>query len=91
MRKISIIGICLLVTACGGTTVPVTPKWPDAPAHLLQPPPELQPLPTGKKVEMSDLLENANRNYSKYRDLARHIQQWQEWYNQQKTIWETVK
>ena len=38
----------------------------------------------------SDLL-NANENYESYRELDIRLQGWQQWYQEQKKIFESVK
>jgi hypothetical protein len=82
--------VLIFLSSCGAQNVPVVAKFPDAPDHLLQIPPELDPLPSGKTIQMSDLLDNANANYSKYRDVVRHLREWQQWYVDQKAIWNNI-
>jgi hypothetical protein len=50
----------------------------------------LQPLPEDKKT-LTDLLENANENFGTYYQLKSKYEAWQEWYNSQKKIYESVK
>jgi hypothetical protein len=83
-----ILPILLLISAC--TTVPVTPKFPAAPESLLEPAQNLEPLNPNKR-ELSDLLENVAENYGRYHILELKYQSWQDWYNQQKKIFEEVK
>jgi hypothetical protein len=64
--------------------------FPEAPANLLEPASNLQPLPEDKK-SLADLIENANENYGTYYQLKSKYEAWQEWYNSQKTIYESVK
>ena len=57
---------------------------------LMQPAPtlvELQP----NQNELSDLIINANENYSKYYELLEKYNAWQDWYIQQHNIFETLQ
>ena len=88
-NNLTLIGIVLLLTGCA-TSVPVTMSFPQAPAALTKPCEQLLPLATDKK-ELSDLLDNANENYSKHHECAAKFKGWQEWYDTQKKIFEDVK
>ena len=65
-------------------------KWPAAPAELQQPADNLKPLPADKKT-LADLIENANENYGTYYQLKERYEAWQQWYDTQKKIYESVK
>jgi hypothetical protein len=65
-------------------------KWPAAPAELQQPADNLTPLPADKKT-LADLIENANENYGTYYQLKERYEAWQQWYDAQKKIYESVK
>jgi hypothetical protein len=53
-------------------------------------PPKLSPLgPTD--TDLSDLIQNANENYGKYHELREKYLGWQEWYREQREIYEEVK
>jgi|TARA_R110000868_G_scaffold118937_1_gene315112 hypothetical protein len=56
----------------------------------MEPASDLKPLPEDKKT-LTDLLENANDNYSSYYTLKEKYNSWIEWYKMQKTIYEGVK
>jgi hypothetical protein len=64
--------------------------WPEVPADLLQPASNLKPLPEDKKT-LTDLIENANENFGTYYQIKSKYEAWQEWYNSQKKIYESVK
>lgn len=81
--------VCLILLGCS-TTVPLTQKFPAAPEVLMEPAPELKTLPDDKKT-LTDLLENANENYGYYYDVVERYKSWQDWYKQQKQIFESVK
>ena len=80
---------CLILPGCS-TTVPLKMPFPEAPANLLEPASNLQPLGQDKKT-LADLIDNANENYGTYYQLKSKYEAWQEWYNSQKTIYESVK
>ena len=56
----------------------------------MEPAPALKILPEDKKT-LTDLLENANDNYGTFYDVVERYKSWQEWYNQQKQIFESVR
>jgi hypothetical protein len=85
--KNTIIVLALLLSAC--STVPVVtpmPKWPDVPEDLKQPAPALIPL-NHEQRQLSDLIENSNENYTQYYLLKERYEAWQNWYENQKKIW----
>ena len=84
----SLLILTLLLTGCA-TVTPVTQHFPDVPADLLTPAEELTTLDK-PNPELSDLLENDNANYGKHRELKSKYEAWQEWYKQQKQIFDKV-
>ena len=64
--------------------------WPEAVPTLMEPASNLTPLPEDKK-SLTDLIQNANENFGKYYQLKEKYEAWQEWYNTQKQIYESVK
>lgn len=50
----------------------------------------LKPLSDDKKT-LADLLQNANENYGLYYEMQDRYKAWQEWYKQQKQIFDSVK
>jgi len=89
MKKIATILVLAILTGC--TSVPVITKFPDAPESLMSPAGKLTPLDTTKKVELSDIIENANENAGKYYALREKYNAWIEWYTSQKKIFDTIK
>ena len=86
MKKLIIVSLFLL-SACANNVAPIMPKWPDAPADLQQPAQDLTPLPPEKR-NLSHLISNSNDNYSQYYILKEKYEGWQNWYNNQKQIWQ---
>jgi hypothetical protein len=56
----------------------------------MEPAPALKPLASDKKT-LADLLVNANENYGLYYELLDRYNAWQQWYKQQKQIFDSVK
>ena len=73
------------LSACS-TPVPVTAKFPDAPKLGLVRCPQLQTVEEG--VKLSELTKTVTTNYGTYYECAVRADQWQEWYEIQKRIFE---
>lgn len=86
----TILILSLLLAGCS-TTVPVTMKFPDAAPSLMTPAPDLNKLPTDKKIEMSDIVKTTNENAKLYYELKIKYEAWQEWYKEQKSISNQLK
>jgi hypothetical protein len=89
MKRLLII-FTFLLSACANTAAPVMPKWPAVPADLQQPAEELTPLAPEQR-NLSDLLDNANNNYTQYYILKEKYEGWQNWYNTQQKIWQGLE
>lgn len=76
------------LSAC--TTVPVAAEFPQAPELLMAKCPELKTI-VGEKVTIVDFTRTVTENYTTYYECAARAEAWQEWYTQQKQIWEEVK
>jgi len=80
--------LILAITGCS-TVVPVTAKFPEAPRLGLGTCPQLQTVPAD--VKLSGLTTTVTTNYSTYYECAVKVDQWNEWYEIQKRIFESVK
>jgi hypothetical protein len=89
MKKILVILLLVAVTGC--TSIPVAVKFPDVPEQLKEKADNLSPLDTTKKIQLSDIVENANENAGKYYKLKEKYEAWQQWYDAQKKIFDSVK
>ena len=87
MKRILTIALLISLVGCATKIAPVNLKWPDAPAELLVPAEELTPL-TADQTRLSDLIDNANTNFSKYYILKYRYDAWQSWYNIHKQIYQ---
>jgi len=87
--KIIISALVGIVLAGCSTTVPVKRTFPDVPDALLK---ECGPLSTISKpeVKLSELMDTVTKNYGKYHECAAVTEAWQEWYNEQKKLFDEV-
>ena len=77
-----------MLSGCS-TTVPVTAKFPDAPKLGSGSCPQLKTVSEG--VKLSELTSTVTINYSTYYECAVKSDQWNEWYQIQKRIFESTK
>ena len=87
--KLLVISSILLITGCA-TTVPVTAKFPDAPALILEKCPQLKKI-DGENVSIVDFTKTVTLNYTTYYECAIKNDSWIEWYQIQKKIFESVQ
>lgn len=88
MKASGMLILCLLLSGCLAT--PVQRNFPTAPADLMKPVPQLQSLPPDTK-DLDQMLLNINHNYSLYHELGIRVEAWQQWYREQKQIFDAVK
>lgn len=87
--KALIFSLAVVLVGCS-TAVPVKQEFPVAPAVLLERCPELLVVDDGKN-SLRDMLKTVIQNYSLYYQCAEKTQGWQEWYQQQKRIHDSVR
>jgi len=80
--------ILLLLLAGCSTTVPVTQKFPVAPQLLQEPCSKLQTI-TGDRVSIVDYTKTVTHNYTLYHECAAKNSAWLDWYQKQKSIFES--
>jgi hypothetical protein len=88
--KIILLAATGLVLAGCSTTVPVKRTFPDVPEALLK---ECGALSTINKpeVKLSELMDTVAKNYGKYHECAAVNEAWQEWYRDQKKVFNELK
>jgi starvation-inducible outer membrane lipoprotein len=86
--KYLILAFAVLLTGC--VTAPVVMKFPEAPEALMQKCEELEKVPANTK-QLSTTSEVVVRNYGKYHVCRIKVEEWQEWYNANKKIYESIK
>jgi hypothetical protein len=87
--KYLILCLALLTSACS-TIVPVKQEFPVAPKILLERCPDLLVIDDGKN-SLRDMLKIVIQNYSLYYQCAEKTHGWQDWYTQQKKIFDNIK
>jgi len=81
--------VVLLLAGCT-TTVPVKQKFPNATPELMKKCESLKKI-EGDKVAITDMLKVIVHNYSLYHEWSTKVDGWQDWYNEQKKIFDNVK
>jgi hypothetical protein len=90
LTQITILALAsTMLTGCL-TTVPVKRSFPDVPEVLMK---ECDPLNTINKpeVKLSELMDTVTKNYGKYHGCAAVVDAWQDWYKEQKKVFDEVK
>jgi len=82
--------ILLLLLAGCSTTVPVKRTFPEVPKELLIKCPELKEVPAGTE-KLSELLSVVADNYGQYKECQLSVELWNEWYQEQKKVFDSVK
>ena len=79
----------LLLAGCASSKLPtnIAPPWPNAPASMLEACPDLKTVDTSTD-KLSDVLTVVTDNYTQYYLCAGKIDDWNNWYNTQKKIYE---
>ena len=80
--------VCLmLLLSC--STAPVKIKFPEVPQELLVPCPSLAQV-NPQDHQLSSLLEVVVANYAQYYECKNRADGWQQWYNDQRRIYESI-
>lgn len=89
MKLLYVILISAFLTGCSVIT-PVKRKFPEVPQELQQKCEELKMI-TGEKVSITDMMKVIVENYRLHYECENKVEGWQEWYTEQKKIFDTVK
>jgi hypothetical protein len=81
--------VLLLLAGCS-TTVPIAQKFPNATPELMKSCENLKKV-EGDKVAITEMLKVIVQNYTLYYECSTKVDGWQDWYNEQKKIFESVK
>jgi uncharacterized lipoprotein YmbA len=87
--KYIILGLALVLAACS-TPVPVSQRFPDVPKALVERCESLRKV-EGDKVAITEMLKVVVQNYGMYYECAAKVDGWNDWYLEQKRIYESVK
>lgn len=92
MRIITILLISLALGSCGmmNKFLPVMPEFPEPVKELTEKCPDLKQI-EGDKVAVADLLKAVVNNYTLYYQCSLKNDGWNDWYKQQKEIYDEVK
>jgi hypothetical protein len=80
--------LILLLAGCS-VAVPVKQKFPEVPPELMQPAADLNKVPEDTK-NISEIIKNTADNSQSYYEIRIKLQAWQEWYAEQKKIFDEV-
>jgi len=86
MKKLLIISLITMLIGC--VTVPVTQNFPKASDTLQVSPPALKEIPADSTA--SQVFDIVIENYGTYNEVANQLRGWQQWYNDQKKIFDDV-
>jgi uncharacterized lipoprotein YmbA len=87
--KYIILGLAVVLAACS-TPVPVSQRFPDVPKALVERCDNLRKI-EGDKVAITEMLKVVVQNYGMYYECAAKVDGWNDWYTEQKRIYESVK
>jgi hypothetical protein len=87
--KYAVLSLAIFLTACS-TPVPVKQKFPDVPQALVEKCENLKKV-EGDRVAITEMLKVVVQNYGMYYECAAKVDGWQDWYNEQKRIYDSVK
>lgn len=88
--KWSMIPVVLILAGCT-TSVPVKRNFPEAPPSLKQKCEELKTVDVKDRVLITDMLKVVVQNYTLYYECSIKVDGWNEWYDEQKKIFDSVK
>ena len=86
--KYIVLSLALVLTAC--STAPVKQKFPEVPKALVERCESLKKI-EGDSVAITEMLKVVVQNYSMYYECAAKVDGWNDWYLEQKRIYESVK
>ena len=89
--KTIILVFAALLAGCS-IIAPVKRNFPDAVPTLQEKCPGLSTIEnTGNAVSITDMLKTVVKNYGLYYECANKVDGWNEWYDKQRKIFESVK
>lgn len=91
MKKLLVISLIATLAGCVSQPVPVVIKFPDVPKDLITACADLTQLNSEQTIQLSQVLSNVTANYSQYYDCKIKVDNWIEWYNSQKKIFDEIK
>ena len=87
--KLTPLILVLFLAGCS-TPVPVSQKFPDVPKALVERCENLKKV-EGDKVAITEMLKVVVANYGMYYECAAKVDGWNDWYLEQKRVYESAK
>ena len=87
--KYIILSLVVFLSACS-TPVPVKQKFPEVPNALVERCESLKKV-EGDRVAITEMLKVVVQNYGMYYECAAKVDGWNDWYLEQKRIYESIK
>jgi hypothetical protein len=87
--KYIILSLVVFLSACS-TPVPVKQKFPEVPKSLVERCESLKKI-EGDRVAITEMLKVVVQNYGMYYECAAKVDGWNDWYLEQKRIYESIK
>ena len=88
-RLIAVLIPLTILTGCD-EGVPVTVKFPNVPAELLEACPDLKEVDP-KTTKLSEVISVVTDNYAEYHECRLKVDDWIVWYKTQKSIFDKIK
>jgi hypothetical protein len=89
MMKLLLIPLIITISGCS-VLVPVKNEFPVAPSILLEKCPQLKEVESDKGT-LREMLKVVIENYATYYQCAAKTHGWQDWYQEQKKVHDSVK
>lgn len=90
MKLINFVVLSLVAVLSACTSVPVKQKFPEVPQALIEKCENLKKV-EGDRVAITEMLKVVVANYGMYYECAAKVDGWNEWYTEQKRIYDSVK
>ena len=87
--KLTPLILVLFLSGCS-TPVPVSQKFPDVPKALVERCESLKKV-EGDRVAITEMLKVVVTNYGMYYECAAKVDGWNDWYLEQKRVYESAK
>lgn len=87
--KLTSLILAVLLAGCAAP-VPVKQKFPEVPKSLVERCDSLKKI-EGDRVAITEMLKVVVQNYGMYYECAAKVDGWNDWYLEQKRIYESVK
>ena len=87
--KLTSLVLAVFLVGCS-TPVPVSQRFPDVPKSLVERCESLRKI-EGDRVAITEMLKVVVQNYGMYYECAAKVDGWNDWYQEQKRIYESAR